>query len=265
MIRKLVTLLWVLVLSCLLIPVCFAQQEGASSTPNIEPEAEKLIRQMSERIKEAKHFRFQTIDTIDEVLETGQKLQFSHTRSGTISRPNKLRIDTMGDITNKSVWKDEKTFTLLDKDHNLYGQIDATGTIDETIDMLMERYGVSMPMADLLSGNPYKVLLSRVKTGEYVGLHNVGKIKCHHLAFTQEDVDWQVWIDAGDKPALRKMVITYKQLPGEPQYCVTLQSVEHLAEAPPQEVFQFKAPEGAEKIEFLPIKGKEIGAAAKAR
>jgi hypothetical protein len=39
-----------------------------------------------------------------------------------------------------------------------------------------------------------------VQSGTYVGLHNVGKVKCHHLAFRQRMLDWQIWIEAGDQP-----------------------------------------------------------------
>ena len=42
--------------------------------------------------------------------------------------------------------------------------------------------------------------------------------RCHHLAFAQEHVDWQVWIEDGAQPLVRKFVITYKDEPGAPQY-----------------------------------------------
>ena len=38
------------------------------------------------------------------------------------------------------------------------------------------------------------------------------------LLFTQENVDWQIWIDAGEKAVPRKIVITYKNEADQPQY-----------------------------------------------
>ena len=40
---------------------------------------------------------------------------------------------------------------------------------------------------------------------------------CHHLAFEQATIDWQLWIDAGKDPLPRKLVITYKTEDEVPQ------------------------------------------------
>ena len=41
---------------------------------------------------------------------------------------------------------------------------------------------------------------------------------CHHLVFTQENIDWQVWIQDGPQPLIRKFVITHKNEPGSPEF-----------------------------------------------
>ena len=106
-------------------------------------------------------------------------------------------------------------------------------------------------MADLLSHEPGASLLEEVENGEYLGIGIVGDHECHHLAFTQEDVDWQAWFDTGDEPALRKLVITYKNLPGEPQYTMMTQSTGALA-ADTAGLFDFTPPEGANRIQVRP-------------
>ena len=60
------------------------------------------------------------------------------------------------------------------------------------MDTILTRYGFSTPLAELLSSNIYTVLMSNAQTGQYLGLHNVGEIKYHHLAVTQEKADWQI-------------------------------------------------------------------------
>jgi len=76
--------------------------------------------------------------------------------------------------------------------------------------------------------------------------------KCHHVAFRLENIDWQAWIDAGEQPVIRKLVITYKNRPGAPQYTLKLISSTVL-DSVPAAAFQFEAPAGCEKIEFLPV------------
>ena len=38
----------------------------------------------------------------------------------------------------------------------------------------------------------------------------------------QEDIDWQIWIESGKRQIPRKIVITYKNLPGQPQFIAFL-------------------------------------------
>ena len=46
--------------------------------------------------------------------------------------------------------------------------------------------------------------MEEVLTGEYVGVTELSGVRCHHLAFRSGDVDWQIWIEDGDKPLPRK-------------------------------------------------------------
>ncbi len=75
-------------------------------------------------------------------------------------------------------------------------------------------------------------------------------MKCHHLAFRQKAVDWQIWIDAGDEPVPRKLVITFKQQAEQPQYTALI----HRWDVNPKlgdEMFQFQPPAGVRKVDFL--------------
>jgi hypothetical protein len=237
--------------------------ESGEKSSAIDPRVDKHIRQFSEKHKELTHYSFTVIDTSDEVQENGQKLQFSHMRTGTVSQPNKLRIDSVGDISNRSIWKDDNTLTIMDRDKNVYAQVEFSGTIDEMMDAMLIRYGLRTPLADLISSDIYTTLMGNAQTGQYLGLHNVGEIKCHHLAVTQEKIDWQIWIEK-ETSRLRKMVITYKQDQGEPQYTVVLQTITSLPKVN-EETFSFKPPSGAEKIGFMPIEKSESDNASTAQ
>lgn len=224
--------------------------------PAIDPEADTVLRQMSEHLKTVPSAVFRLSDTIDDVQEDGQKLQFAHVREITVVRPDKLKVETMGDVTNRTVWKDGKTLTVYDKDRNVYAQVPAPGSVEEAIDMLQEKYGMSMPAADLLTEDVYRTLTEGCSEITYVGPGYAGDEKCHHLAFVREDIDYQVWISTSEQPKPRKLVITYKLLPGEPQY--TLQLIEAKdASGIDNAVFTAAVPEGAERIEFSPAAASE--------
>lgn len=231
--------------------VCWGQPKAAAAS--IDPKAEKIMQDMNAQKKKDISASFEIVDTMDEISEAGQKVQYSHVRRLVISEPKRFWLESTGDITNTTIWKDDATFTLLDRSANAYGQAAASGTIDETLDMLLDTYGLSTPLADLLSDNMYAVLMKNVRTCRYLGLHFADGIKCHHIAATQADIDWQLWIDEGATPRLRKFIITYKKKPGSPQYTALLKSFNEVSQLP-GDTFTFTAPEKAEKIPLLPVK-----------
>ena len=51
-------------------------------------------------------------------------------------------------------------------------------------------------------------MLKEASSGFVVGPSVVGGVKSTHLAFRGAEVDWQIWIENGDKPLPRKYVIT---------------------------------------------------------
>jgi hypothetical protein len=229
---------------------CGAQSQTAA--PAIDPQADKILQALTAQKKKDIRASAEVFDTMDEVLKTGQKIQYSHVRKLKISDPKLFWIESTGDITNTTIWKDEKTVTLLDRASNAYSQAAAPGTIDETLDMLVDKYGVRTPLADLLSNNLYSVLMKNVRTCRYLGLHYAEGVKCHHIAATQKDIDWQIWVENGDVPRLRKIVITYKRRPASPQYTAVLKNYAELASVP-EDTFTFKAPDGAIMISMLPV------------
>ena len=78
--------------------------------------------------------------------------------------------------------------------------------------------GIDLPLIDLAMSDPYANATAKVEQGKYFGIATVLGVPCHHLAFTQENVDWQVWIEDGPQPLIRKFVITYKNEPGAPEF-----------------------------------------------
>jgi hypothetical protein len=87
---------------------------------------------------------------------------------------------------------------------------------------VMEKFNFSPPLADFVYQDPYSTLIKNVQFGFYVGLSNIEGVRCHHLAFVQKYIDWQIWIEDGKQMVPRKLVITYKTWPESPQYTAVL-------------------------------------------
>ena len=197
---------------------------------------------------------FRSEATFDEVIDTGHVVQESVTRLTHVRRPDRLFVEADGEQFNRHVWYDGRSLTVLDTRENRYARADAPPTIDATLDFVIREYGVHVPLADILFSNLYDVLVEQVQNGTYVGRHRVGEHLRHHLAFQQEAIDWQVWIDAGSIAVLRKLVITYKREAAAPQYVAVLYDWNLKADLS-DDTFTFEPTHGAKRASMRDLIG----------
>ena len=240
-----------LLLTCGVLPVA-----GEDDTSAIDARADRVLREMSDYLKSADQFTFQADVSYDAVLVSGQKIQYGGTDEISVHRPDHLRVEHRGDEKDLRVVFNGKMFTLHDVRAGLYAQKEMTADIDTAVDRLFERFGFSVPTADLVYADPYSTLTASVDSGFHVGLHTVQGVRCHHLAFSQESIDWQIWIEDGPRPVPRKLLITYKEEPGSPQYAVQLSRWD-FSPGISDAYFEFDPPAGAGRIEFLPTEEGE--------
>lgn len=220
----------------------------------IDPKTDQLLRKMSNYLGGLQQFSVQTENTLEVVLRSGEKIQFDNPAEALIQRPNKLRANRKGDIVDQEFYYDGRTLTLYHKDRNYYATVEAPPTIDETIDFARESLDVYAPGGDLIYKNAYDILTEDVISGFYVGTSVVGGVKCHHLAFRGNEVDWQIWIEEGDKPLPKKFIVTSKWMTGAPQFTVVVKSW-NLSPKLTEDMFTFVPPKDAQKIDFIRLTG----------
>ena len=218
----------------------------------IDPQAEKLLKRMSDYLANRQQFSLKAESTIEVVLTSGQKLQFASPAAASVSRPNKLRADRKGDIVNQEFFYDGKNLTLYNPKENLYATTAAPPTIDAMLDFAREKLDVIAPGAEILYGNAAERMLKVTTSGFVVGPSMVAGVKSTHLAFRGAEVDWQIWIEDGDKPLPRKFILTSKKVTGEPQFSVLIRNWD-IAPKLTDQMFTFTPPKGAKKIEFLQL------------
>jgi hypothetical protein len=226
--------------------------EQARSCLDIDPRADEALRKMSAALGGARSFSFRSVSTMDEPIATGQLAQFTRQIRVAVCRPNEIMAEShQGDDVFAVCYRDTN-LTVLDKTANTYASVQVPGRIDEMLDDVARKYGLTLPLADLLFSDPYKVLTADAHTGRYVGLHEVGGVKCHHLLFTQEIIDWQIWIDAGKEAVPREFAIDYKTLPERPQFTAVLSDWNLSAKAGDGQ-FRPVLPAGAKQVELAQL------------
>ncbi len=251
MIRHRCVLLPLTVFSILIIAGPAYGQDTQASEPEIagvQPEADQALRQMGQLLASTKVFRFEAHIVQDQPYSAGQKIQFYQHRRVTVSRPGSVHVEGDGDLEQNTAWYRDGVISVLDGMRQVYTQIEGPKDIDGMLDHLALDHGWVMPLADFIVSDPYQSAISRVQVGTYLGLHRVRDTECHHLAFRQEGIDWQIWIDAGETPVPRKLLITFTNLAGQPQWSAELEGWD-LAPDLDDDLFVFNPPADAERLD----------------
>jgi hypothetical protein len=223
------------------------------SSPVIQPAAKDLIDKMGTFLNMTNQFSFHSEVMFDDHLPSGQKIQFAAAEDVSVRKPDRIYVDYQSDLGPKKFWYNGKTVTLLSPSHNSYSTINAPSNIESTIDTLMKDYGFTVPLGDFLFSDPHKTLMKNVEAGIYVGPGDVNGVNCQHLAFVEKYIDWQIWIEDGKEPIPRKVVITYKTMPGSPQYIAVL-SDWNFEKSLPDSLFSADLPKDAKHIDFIKLK-----------
>lgn len=226
---------------------------GSPSSPVIDPKVRELLQKTGDLIKNSREFSFHAEILYDDILPSGQKIQFAAAQDMDVKRPDEVFTKYQSDVESREFWYDGKSFTLLDRNKNLYSTAKAEPTIDGALQEIINKYGYTPALSDFLYSDPYKTLIENVLSGFYVGPGDVNGTECYHLAFVEKYIDWQIWIEAGDKPLVRKVVITYKTVPESPQY-VAVFSDWKFNKSLPDSFFEPKTPSGAKEIDMVVLK-----------
>ncbi|MGH7849555.1 MAG: DUF2092 domain-containing protein, partial [Thermodesulfobacteriota bacterium] len=192
--------------------------ETAPVTPVIDPVADKMLKAMSKTLSSAKAFTFTAAINFDQLIVSGQQIQYGGTAGLSFQRPDKAYAEFSGDLNERKVWYTGKEVTVLDVDKKFYGTLPVPSNIDDAMDKLMVEYGFTLPLSDVVVSDPYKAFVTNVAAGVVIGDSKINGESCKHLAFVEKYIDWQIWISNGVQALPCKLVITYKTLPGGPQY-----------------------------------------------
>ena len=185
----------------------------------------ELVQQMSARLAQATDISVTTTEVRDVVRPSGRKEPVAITGAYTVRRPDRFSASMTGG-RGLEAWYNGKMLTIAIPADKVFAQAPMPETIDRTLDALAERYDMALPMGDLFYGSAEKALLSDTTTGGYAGTENVGGTPCHHLAFQDVGVDWELWLPVQGEPLPKRFKVVQKQRTGQPVVDVTFTELE---------------------------------------
>lgn len=216
----------------------------------VDPGALATLTRMTDHLAGLDRFSVTTENVLEEVLDSGEKIQHDFRSKVTVRRPNGLRAERVGDVIDQAAVFDGKTLTIHNRDAGYWATTEAPGDIDDVLHFARDHLGMVPPSSDLIYTNAYELLTSTVTSGRVVGKAMVDGVMCDHLAFRNANVDWQIWIADGKRPLPLRYVLTTRGDPERPQYTVRMSDWNEKPKVK-DSTFRLSIPEDAEQVEFL--------------
>lgn len=190
----------------------------------VDPAAVKALGDMSRFLQSLNTFELNTRTSLDLVANDGQKIQFDGTARYRVRKPDAFVIDVVSDEWTRQYRYNGREFTLYAPKLGYFSTVAAPPTIKDTLAEVESKFGISIPLDDLFrwSDPGGGTRAEALKSGFLVGVETIEGVKTNHYAFREDQIDWQVWIQQGDQPLPRKVVIVSRRDPSEPAYVARL-------------------------------------------
>jgi hypothetical protein len=218
-------------------------------------EAKRLLKAMSDFMAAQKSLSADFDTVLEVVTPTDQKLGLASSGTVTLVRPDKIRVARSGGFADFEILYDGKAVTLLGKNANLYTQTPASGTVDQLVDVLRDKFKRPLPGADLLMSNSYDELMEDVYDSKDLGSGVINGVECDTLAFRKKDVDFQIWVAQGEYPYPCRFVVTSKLAKGDPQYTIQFRGWK-FGSGVAADDFAFKNLSNAKQVELADVQDK---------
>lgn len=223
------------------------------------PDARAILQKMAHTLADAPGFSVTIHSAYDAIQADGQRIEFAEKREVQLQRPSYLRINTTrSDGELGEVLFDGKTVTVFKPQANVFARAEKPGTVDNAVLYLVKDLQIKVPLARMLLTTLPEEMETKIVSLAYVETNALSAVPTDHLAARLEDVDVQLWISQGERALPQRVVITYKNEPGQPQFRADLSNWQIATTVKP-EVFSWTPPQGAEQVPLLaPVQGEAL-------
>jgi hypothetical protein len=209
------------------------------------------LEQMGTYLRSLTRFRLSAISSTDQVLETGQTVEFLHHTELVVVQPNKLQLSVDNQGAKRDLTYDGKTFTLYESRTGYFASGEAPKSIDLLLDKLHDHYDIQLPLVDLFRWNEATAKDVGISSALYIGTDVLAGETCTHYAYRQPDIDWQLWVREGSKPLPCRLVITRRDDADHPRHSVSFHW--DLNKSIAAKTFEFVPPASARKVPLVEL------------
>ena len=202
----------------------WASEDPIANEGIVEDSAVDALKEMSTYLASLNTAAVTSQGSLDVVTNNGQRIQLDGVVNYKLRRPNGLVVDYKSDIKSRRFMYDGKTFTIYSPQLGFYSQVAAPPTNREVLDLIYDKFGIALPLEDLFrwADPDYASRVQQFQSAYEVGTATIDGVATDHYAFREEGVDWEVWIQQGDQPLPRKIVIVDRLDPAKPTFTARL-------------------------------------------
>ena len=233
----------------------FAQDDPIANEGVIEDGAIDALKEMSTFLMSANTLGITSQGSLDVVTNDGQRIQLDGVTTYKARKPAGFVVDYQSDIKSRKFMYDGKTFTIYSPKLGYYSSVPAPGTNKEVLDTIYSKFGIQLPLEDLFrwGDGTNADRIAALKSAYEVGTATIDGVETDHFAFREADVDWEVWVQKGDQPWPRKLVIVDRTDPARPTFTARL--TWQLNPAYTDADFAFVPDANAKRIQIATYKG----------
>jgi hypothetical protein len=227
--------------------------EAPAPQAKVDQKAVQAIQAMSKYLSSLNSFKLSTEGSMDVVTADGQRVQLDGSTDYAVKRPGFV-IKYTSDKKDRNFYYDGKQFTVYSPNLLFYATVPAPATNREVLDTIYDKYGIRLPLEDLFRWNDTNApRIENFRAAYDLGTVTLDGVKTTHYAFREPDVDWEVWIQNGDKPLPLKLSIIDRTDPARPAFTTRLKWSPN---APVSNAdVTFVPGQGAMKVEMAQYKG----------
>ena len=218
----------------------------------VDPAAMQILRRMTDYLGSLQRFSLDTQSTYEDVLDSGQKIQYDLSTSVVIQRPNKLRGERKGDLVNQVIVYDGKTLTVFNPKDKQYAVKAVPDNLDDMLHFARDSLDLVPPAGDIN-------LHQRVQTADGSGHFGHGRREVHHRrcqlrpSCLRRPPRGLSDLDRGRGQAAPAQVRHHHE--GRSRSAAVHDAderLEHRAEGE-RSLFRFKPPQGAREVDFAQL------------
>ena len=235
-----------------------------AATPVQDPAAKAILLGMANFIAQAPGLSVTMRSGYDAIQADGQRIEFGERRKILMQRPDRLRVEVERSDGERGGFNyDGRWITAFNARENVYARVERVATVDEILVYMVRDLRKSVPLARMLTTGFPADLEKRATEFTIVEEFTLFDVPTDHLAVRTAEVDLQLWIARGPAPLPRRVIITYKNAPGQPQFRADLYDWKIAPKFDAKE-FTFVPPAGAEQVVYLAPRPPADGAQAPA-